>query len=422
MASLFLDGNLSELKSELPRLITNFVETSSEQNHLSEAFMRTILALDLQMAIDLEEFLQKQNLQMSCLTLLIRVRCCANSEERMRLALQSGRLELLDYLYYYCGCRLPSDGYETAILYNQTNSLVFTIRNTVFQSGDVKVCSFAARSGRFECLALARSYGCLWKNESICEEAASSGNLDCLRYVHLLQGQLCAKTCIAAALGGHTNCLEYIRDAATGRDLLVQCSAAVLRSAARNGHLDTIRFLHEQCGCQSWSSHVAAAAAQGGHTECLEYAHQHGCPWGTATCLRAAENNHFHCLAYALQHACPFDFDAGEAAARRGYVDCLELLLQEELCPDEAACRIAATHGHVVCMRMLQRFDHDHSIWSPEVAYEAAANGHVWCLHFAISNGCLINFQRCLRSAQQNQHWHCVRFIEQAELCPLWSG
>ena len=33
-------------------------------------------------------------------------------------------------------------------------------------------------------------------------------------------------------------------------------------------------------------------AAKGGYLECLQYAHEQGCPWNEETCISAAENDH----------------------------------------------------------------------------------------------------------------------------------
>ena len=46
-------------------------------------------------------------------------------------------------------------------------------------------------------------------------------------------------------------------------------------------------------------------AAEYGHLECLQYAHENGCPWDEWTCSEAAENGHLECLKYAHEFGCP---------------------------------------------------------------------------------------------------------------------
>ena len=48
-------------------------------------------------------------------------------------------------------------------------------------------------------------------------------------------------------------------------------------------------------------------AAKNGHLDCLKYAHENGCPWDEDTCTNAAENGHLDCLIYAHENGCPWD-------------------------------------------------------------------------------------------------------------------
>ena len=51
----------------------------------------------------------------------------------------------------------------------------------------------------------------------------------------------------------------------------------------------------------------ARAAAGGGHLDCLQYAHEHGCPWDVNTCASAVFGEQLHCLQYAREHGCPWE-------------------------------------------------------------------------------------------------------------------
>jgi len=47
------------------------------------------------------------------------------------------------------------------------------------------------------------------------------------------------------------------------------------------------------------------AAAERGHLDCLKYAHENGCPWDL-TCTKAAEKGGYdECLKYAHESGCP---------------------------------------------------------------------------------------------------------------------
>ncbi|CAB9527009.1 ankyrin repeat protein (Partial), partial [Seminavis robusta] len=43
-------------------------------------------------------------------------------------------------------------------------------------------------------------------------------------------------------------------------------------------------------------------AAANGHLEILKYAHENGGPWDERTCTKAAQEGHFKILQYALKH------------------------------------------------------------------------------------------------------------------------
>ena len=60
--------------------------------------------------------------------------------------------------------------------------------------------------------------------------------------------------------------------------------------AASNGHLECLKYAHENGCC--WDEDTCYKAAYNGHLECLKYAHENGCPWNEDTCSNAAYNGH----------------------------------------------------------------------------------------------------------------------------------
>merc|ERR1711977_205804 len=76
-------------------------------------------------------------------------------------------------------------------------------------------------------------------------------------------------------------------------------------AAARGGHLELMKYLHEE-GCP-WGERTCQMAAKGGHLEMLKYAHEKGCPWNKKTCFSAAAGGHLEVLKYAHENGCPWD-------------------------------------------------------------------------------------------------------------------
>ena len=65
----------------------------------------------------------------------------------------------------------------------------------------------------------------------------------------------------------------------------------------------------------TWDSCTTQAAARGGHLDYLKYAHENGCPWDAWTCSVAADDGHLDCLTYAHENGCPWDTDTCHNAA-----------------------------------------------------------------------------------------------------------
>ncbi len=91
--------------------------------------------------------------------------------------------------------------------------------------------------------------------------------------------------------------------------------------AAINGHLDCLKYAHENG--RSWGEETCESAAYHGHLDCLKYAHENGCPLGRDICIYAASNGHLDCLKYAHENGCPWDDQICGFAAAGGHLDCL---------------------------------------------------------------------------------------------------
>ena len=102
-------------------------------------------------------------------------------------------------------------------------------------------------------------------------------------------------------------------------------------NAAYNGHLDCLKYAHEN-GCP-WDERIHAqmqhtmgiqialnmlmkmaahgirytcsSAAYNGHLDCLKYAHENGCPWDKNMLLNAAYEDILDCLKYAHENGAP---------------------------------------------------------------------------------------------------------------------
>ncbi|AGO83021.1 Ankyrin repeat domain containing protein [Pandoravirus dulcis] len=132
----------------------------------------------------------------------------------------------------------------------------------------------------------------------------------------------------AAARGGHTGCLRLLLEKGQYPFDAERDSMGVYAAAASSGRIECLRYMHEAHGGSAWFSdnRTCATAARKGRLDCLRYAHENGCPWGRRTVSSAAYGGHLDCLIYAIEHGCAYDAYAVEAAARSGKLQCLRYL------------------------------------------------------------------------------------------------
>jgi len=127
--------------------------------------------------------------------------------------------------------------------------------------------------------------------------AIAGRNLECVRYLFLLECKYAPISCKDAAVHGQVACLTYLHEA-HGLSL-----GGVGTCAAATGHLSCLVYLHAQNG--PWDVTCCAAAARGDFLDCLQYAHINGCPWDERTLIAAVSAGSWPCLRYALRNGCP---------------------------------------------------------------------------------------------------------------------
>jgi hypothetical protein len=143
--------------------------------------------------------------------------------------------------------------------------------------------------------------------------ASRKGHLDCLKYIHEECGVIINE--------------EYCDDkhviyAGTDNGLRSCCFAA----AADGGHLDCIKYLCEQNVPKSELACVQAAG--GGHLECLKYLHENGFLWTGGSPEISAQLGHLECLKYAHENGCP----PGKDMLHPGIIqpDCLQYIIEND--------------------------------------------------------------------------------------------
>src|SRR5271169_1240038 len=91
---------------------------------------------------------------------------------------------------------------------------------------------------------------------------------------------------------------------------------------ASEGLLEVLKWARQN-GCE-WNNLTCAGAALNGHLEVLKWAHQNGCEWNSLTCSRAALNGHLEVLKWARQNGCQWDGLTCAKAASNGHLEVLK--------------------------------------------------------------------------------------------------
>jgi hypothetical protein len=163
--------------------------------------------------------------------------------------------------------------------------------------------------------------------------------------------------------------VDFISFATDGNLDIVDCLLAhgyqwhrtTLECCASRNQLSMIRHLFER-GCREWSG-VTVVAARGGYFKMLEYAHEHGAPWGVETSWEVANSaDGLKCLVSAHEHGCPWDEYTLCVLAKRGAVECFQYALQSG-CPCTVGVAGEIAKHSLTCLKLLR--EHGYA-WDPE--------------------------------------------------------
>eukprot|EP00884_Botryococcus_braunii_P000240 jgi/Botrbrau1/10216/Bobra.0362s0006.1 len=222
------------------------------------------------------------------------------------------------------------------------------------------------------------------------------------------------RSAIAAAGGGHAECLEALLTWFEKQGLATKVD--LCEAAASGGHLECLEIL-QRAGCV-FGDGVAGKAARAGHFECLQYITSHAEGLNKRGLLIAvAEGGNSHFLAYGLDrwphddlHGIMEAAISGKSTAcmevlyRHGYkavpdphqhpallaisccsIECLELALQESGHPERSLLdTAAAAWAGEAMLRLVHGLG---GVISFRTVFAAAKAGNPGALHYALQHG-----------------------------------
>jgi hypothetical protein len=162
-------------------------------------------------------------------------------------------------------------------------------------------CSSVAETNKLELLKWAREEKkCEWDERTI-REASLQGNLEMIKYCVANQCPMDEEACDCAAGGGHLECLKYLHE-----QVKAPWDSETAYLAAQNPDGIYILEYLVECGYDEYDTRACRAAAYCGYLHVLEYLHETAkAPWDAKAVRSADYFNQPECLQYLLANDCP---------------------------------------------------------------------------------------------------------------------
>ena len=156
---------------------------------------------------------------------------------------------------------------------------------------------------------------------------------------------------------------------------------------AGTNKLELLKWIREEKKCE-WSAGTIYRAAEQGNLEMVKYCVANECPIDAIACEYAAKNGHLEILKYLHEEAkAPWDEYTATWAAGKGQLHILEYLVERKYDEyDMLACERAAKSGHLDCLKYLH--ETAKAPWDEDAVREAHKNNEPDCLHYLLDNNC----------------------------------
>jgi len=136
--------------------------------------------------------------------------------------------------------------------------------------------------------------------KNIISAAASNGDLEIMKWIYVYFGDDCLTSDATdkAAKYGNIDALKWL--------ITNKCDVQrydILTIAVRGGHLNIVKYLHENI--IQYGVYACLIAAENGHLEILKYLHKNEYYWDESCWSYAALNGHMEVLQYLRENGCP---------------------------------------------------------------------------------------------------------------------
>jgi len=152
-------------------------------------------------------------------------------------------------------------------------------------------CYQVAGTNKLELLKWAREEKKCWWDYRTIRAAACRGNLEMVKYCVASECAIDEMACELAAGNGHLEVLKYLHE-----EVKARWGSETASYADENGHLHILEYLVER-KFDEYDEDACMIAAENGHLDCLKYLHETAkAPWNEDAVRSAHENNHPECV------------------------------------------------------------------------------------------------------------------------------
>ena len=226
--------------------------------------------------------------------------------------------------------------------YDQYEEAAKTTLEVAAKYGQIKILQAAVAFKRFDWMEC---------SEELIDKAAIGGHVEILQWIwdkwpNDFKKYFIEENTFAlienAVDANHMHVLEWINSqfqleiyTPDPEDSPDQSCAEIMKSAARNGNINIVRWLWSKKILDNTDRYCTEAAAEGGNLAVLQYLRELGYPWSRNLCLTAVVNGNLEVLKWAYLNDCPWNdskmFPAA-ASSKRPSVDLYQFLFDKG-CP-----------------------------------------------------------------------------------------
>ena len=188
-------------------------------------------------------------------------------------------------------------------------------------------------------------------------------------------------------------------------------------SAAKHGHLNTLRWLVRTARARWMPNVIVDAAAKNGHLDCLKWAMHHGCETPRHLLPEVARNGHTDVVEFLwIKNAAERVTEAVAEAAGQGHMDVLRMFHRHNLRWGREPKEKAAACGQLEALKFLVENDREDFHTQQELQYEAGwlvactagatKQGHTHVLEWLVdtfSEDCQIDAAICMFAARKGR-------------------